>query len=167
MVFMVSRPATILRQEYRRFNRIASMNPAHPHIDVSDDRYFKTGTGVAIGTGTKIILPSTLDNSQGIKFEDEVRIGSNCEFQVWDSQQIIIKKKTSINDGSKILGDVTIERYGLLSCYIFISSGNHQAFKDPAILIKKQDRQHPGNSEKIHIEEDCWIGWGVCIKQFS
>jgi len=84
---------------------------------------------------------------------------------------IQIGDATTINDYCVIIGDVTIERYCLLSYNIYISSGNHQATLRPQWLIRDQDQlfhQHhlhnDHDSSQVHIEEDCWIGWGVFIK---
>lgn len=135
---------------------------------------FSIGKGSGVGAFSKIIFSSDggNDSDQGITIGNYGGTGRNCELHVWDNNQIQIKDYSTLNDGCKILGDVTIERFCLLSANIFASSGNHYALVKPNWLIKDQDefvlstnegrQQH---SEPIHIEEDCWIGVGVFIKR--
>jgi acetyltransferase-like isoleucine patch superfamily enzyme len=83
-----------------------------------------------------------------------------------------IGDRTTINGNCTLIGDITIERDCLLSYNIYISSGNHQAMLVPEWLIRDQDNFYASSqvdptkqNASVHIEEDCWIGWGVFIKQ--
>ena len=66
---------------------------------------------------------------------------------------------------------MTIEKYCVFAPNIFICSGNHYVTVKPEWLIKEQDdfvlSTESGKKEHsipIHIEEDCWLGWGVFVK---
>jgi acetyltransferase-like isoleucine patch superfamily enzyme len=84
---------------------------------------------------------------------------------------LTIGDRTTINGNCTLIGDVKIESNCLLSYNIYISSGNHQATLVPEWLIRDQDDLYISNQcieqqhDLVHIEEDCWIGWGVFIKQ--
>lgn len=143
-------------------------------VYINHFRKFSIGKGSGIGAFSKIIFSSDggSDSDQSISIGNYGGTGRNCELHVWDNNQIQIKDYSTLNDGCKILGDVTIERFCLLSANIFASSGNHYALVKPNWLIKDQDEfvlsteeGRRAHSEPIHIEEDCWIGVGVFIKR--
>jgi acetyltransferase-like isoleucine patch superfamily enzyme len=128
-----------------------------------------------IGKYSQLIVTKQSNRDSSIAKIDlhkSVGIGRYNELQVWDNNQIIIKSYSSLNDNCKILGDVTIEKYCTFSANIYASSGNHYATAKPTWLIKDQDifvlsteQGRKEHSEKIHFEEDCWIGFGVFIKR--
>jgi len=135
---------------------------------------FHIGKGSGIGAFSRIIFSSegTAKANQSIRIGDNAGVGRNCELHVWGNNHILIKDNSTLNDGCKLLGDVVIERHCLFSANIFASSGNHYAQSYPSLLIKDQDalilssesgrKEH---SKPIRVEEDCWIGYGVFIKQ--
>ncbi|WP_081980699.1 acyltransferase [Neosynechococcus sphagnicola] len=99
-------------------------------------------------------------------------IGKRVELQVALGETLSLGDFTTVNDNCMILGNVSIERYCLLSCNIYISSGNHWPCIFPTWLIRDQDKWIEDHVElvadysaPVHIEEDCWIGWGVFIKR--
>ena len=101
-----------------------------------------------------------------------VKIGSYSEISTTPGGVVNIKEYSTCNSNCKILGEVIIERYCLLSANIFISSGQHYAFEFPELIIKNQDEKildtkngFIKHSKRIHIEEDVWIGFGVYIAQ--
>lgn len=143
---------------------------------VSVSNYSKFYVGQNSGVGNYSRIQFSADNGTGgeqsISIGNNAGVGRNCELHVWDNNHIVIKDHSTLNDGCKILGDVIIERYCLLSANIFASSGNHYAFEYPTHLIKEQDKKilstekgRNDHSQQIRIEEDCWIGYGVFIKQ--
>lgn len=135
---------------------------------------FRIGAGSGVGGFSSIIFSSenNSDDQQSITIGKYAGIRRFCELQVWDNNHIVIKDYSTLNDGCKLLGDVVIERHCVLSANIFASSGNHYALRNPAWLIKDQDKAVLGeakgrkeHSKPIRIEEDCWIGYGVFIGQ--
>ncbi len=142
-------------------------------VKVSDYSKFFIGQKSGIGLHSRILFSEQVhDSTSKIVIGNNAGTGRNCELHVWNNNSIIIKDHSTLNDGCKLLGDVTIERYCVLSANIFASSGNHYAFEKPTWLIRDQDalvlstkeglQKH---SQPIHVEEDCWIGVGVFIKQ--
>jgi len=132
----------------------------------------KFSAGSWIGKNVSIFFEKPGGNHQTIFLGRDVKIGHFSDLYVGRDNAIIIKDYTTLNTHCKIAGDVTIERYCLLSANILISSGAHYATKFPHLLIRHQDqrvlsteagmREH---SKPVHIEEDVWIGVGVYIKQ--
>lgn len=135
-------------------------------------RKLKFSAGSWIGKNVSIFFEKPGGNHQSIFLGRDVKIGHFSDLYVGRDNAIIIKDFTTLNTHCKIAGDVTIERYCLLSANILISSGAHYATKFPHLLIRHQDqrvlsteagiREH---SKPVHIEEDVWIGFGVYIKQ--
>ena len=125
-----------------------------------------------IGKSVTIFFEKPSSGDQSIELGEGVRIGHFSDLTVGSNHRLRIKDYTTINTHCKIIGDVTIERYCLLSSNILISSGAHYATRYPHMLIRRQDekvlsdevgrREH---SKPVHIEEDVWIGVGVYIKQ--
>ncbi len=143
------------------------------HVKVSDQSKLVIGQRSGIGKYSRILFSEQQpDSTSKIVIGNYAGTGRNCELHVWNNNSIIIKDHSTLNDGCKLLGDVTIEKYCVLSANIFASSGNHYAFERPTWLIKDQDAlvlsTEAGmerHSQPVHIEEDCWIGVGVFIKQ--
>jgi acetyltransferase-like isoleucine patch superfamily enzyme len=109
---------------------------------------------------------------QTISLGEGVRVSNFSDLTVGTNDALILKDYTTLNTHCKIIGEVTIERYCLLSANIFISSGQHYATRFPHLLIRQQDEKILGteegqrqHSKPVHIEEDVWIGFGVFIKQ--
>src|SRR5688572_392095 len=143
-------------------------------VQVSDYSKFSIGVHSGVGSYSRILFSSYYHpaENQSISIGNHAGVGMNCELHVWNNNHIEIKDHATLNDGCKLLGDVTIEKYCLLSANIFASSGNHYAFEHPGWLIKDQDKKilsteegKKAHSQPIHIEEDCWIGYGVFIKR--
>jgi acetyltransferase-like isoleucine patch superfamily enzyme len=133
---------------------------------------FKFSKTTWIGKSVSIFFEKPGRERQSIFLGEGVKIGHFSDLAVGADHVIMIKDFTTLNTHCKIAGDVTIERYCLLSSNILISSGAHYATKYPHLLIRQQDerilssedglREH---SKPVHIEEDVWIGFGVYIKQ--
>lgn len=126
-----------------------------------------------LGKGVSLYIPkSQFVNDGEISLLKHVRIGSYSELSTSPGGVIKIKDHSTLNTNCKVLGDVTIERYCVISANVFISSGNHYAFKYPPVLIRKQDMKvfstkegQQNHSKKIVINEDVWVGFGVFIAQ--
>lgn len=118
-------------------------------------------------------FPSVTDQTyQYIDLRAHVKLRNNVQLTVLSYDRLTIKDYTAIHDNCMIIGTVTIEKYNVLSANIYLSSGNHYADYQPYWLIKDQDQavlnqkdKQLQHSKKIHIEEDCWLGWGVFVKR--
>lgn len=112
-----------------------------------------------------------LVNRGNIRLGNHTYIDQSTDLLAPIGTNISVGDRTTINGHCVILGDVIIESDCLLSYNIYISSGNHQIALVPEWLIHDQDDLYKSTpdpkeySSQVHIEEDCWIGWGVFIKQ--
>jgi len=138
----------------------------------NDLRRLKFTTTSWIGKSVSIFFEKPSGSAQSISLGEGVRIGHFSDLTVGIDDVINIKDFTTLNTHCKISGDVTIERYCLLSSNIFISSGVHYATRYPHLLIRRQDERvlsdktgRKEHSKPVHIEEDVWIGFGVFIKR--
>lgn len=133
---------------------------------VSGLRKISVPFGLSIGRGTRLLAAGgTLEKN--IILQKQTWIGEDVEFNCTQDQLIHIKCGSTIQDRSKIIGDVVIERNCTLAPNVYISSGNHEAFEWPALDIREQDKirtANPLQKNKCHIEEDVWLGINVFIK---
>ena len=123
-------------------------------------------SNISFGNESKINNGVVLNAQKGIiELGSNTRIGRYSELQPGLNQKIIIKDFSTLFSNCKVLGNITIERYCVLSNNIYISSGNHIAFDKPELIIRKQDYlcNQKTNNNKVHLEEDVWIGSGVFI----
>lgn len=144
---------------------------AYDNIDMIDLR-----PNARIGDSNKILYYPFPQNNSILKTKvflgENAWTGSGVELNTYTGGKILIKANSSVQDGCKLIGDVVIERYCLLAPNVFISSGNHNAIKNEFTLIRNQDRAQTKEtfnvleySKPVHIEEDCWLGVGVFIRQ--
>jgi len=138
---------------------------------INSFKKFQKAKSVWIGRNVSIFFDQPGGN-QLISLGENVRIGHFSDLSVGTNDTILIKDHTTLNTHCKIIGDVIIERYCLLSANILISSGSHYATRYPHLLIRHQDKRvlaseegMKNHSQPVHIEEDAWIGFGVYIKQ--
>jgi acetyltransferase-like isoleucine patch superfamily enzyme len=108
----------------------------------------------------RVLLLAT--NNGQLVIGNHTYIGKDVEI---GATLITIGDYTSLQDRDIILGDVEIQRYCIFAPNVYISSGNHYYGLKPTWNIKDQDeyvqndielsKQH---SQKVIVEEDCWIG---------
>jgi acetyltransferase-like isoleucine patch superfamily enzyme len=139
---------------------------------INNFKKLRFSSGAWVGKNVSIFFEKPGSSLQSISFGRDVRIGHFSDLYVGRDNAVVIKDFTTLNTHCKIAGDVTIERYCLLSANILISSGAHYATKFPHLLIRHQDQRVlsteagiQSHSKPVHIEEDVWIGFGVYIKQ--
>jgi acetyltransferase-like isoleucine patch superfamily enzyme len=111
----------------------------------------------------------TCTEQSKIALEGENYIGRNVE--IGPIQLISIGQHSSIQDRCILLGDIEIGRYCLFAPNVFVSSGRHYFDLKPEYYIKDQDELVRNSSElkakhsqKITIEDDCWIGVNAVIQ---
>jgi len=156
---------TIVKKIYHRLLKGFTRRPILPLLRRNRKKILIDSTAF-FGFRSKIMVyPSAAQDLAGhnVIVSKNCHIGNQTEIHTYSNCRVWIKPFTSINDNCRIIGDVIIERYCLLASNIFMSSGAHVAFTDPAMLIKDQDKLFPFPGKNIRIEEDCWIGWGVVI----
>lgn len=136
--------------------------------------YLITGRKPAIVHKTNLVLgknvnyfPSAIFITSGdgeIRLEDEVYIGRDVELGA-GTGKIIIHDGASIQDRCIIVGDIEIGRYCTISLNVHMSSGRHYYNFKPELYIRDQDTMVQANpvlaekhSQKVTIEDDCWLG---------
>lgn len=153
----------LLKWKFRKANVQHHSNlKLHPTVSIGRFSSIKFGNFPNVKTTTE----------QSIALGAQVRLRNNVQLSVLSYDQLNIKDYTTVHDNCMILGSVTLEKYNVLSANIYMSSGNHYAHYQPFWLVKDQDQaalQVPeiqqNHSAAIHIEEDCWLGWGVFVKR--
>lgn len=132
-----------------------------PTVSIKKEGQLSYGTHCNINKGSTLIIPSSTSLSLG----QECYIGRYVE--IGPSNSISIGDYSSIQDRSIILGDVDIGRYCLLSLNVLMTTGKHQFEALPYRLIRDQDqmllRSGVIQSNKITIEDDCWIGVNTVV----
>lgn len=98
-----------------------------------------------------------------ITIENKSWIGKNCELSTLENSKIFIGENCTINNNTKILGDIRIYNNVSIAPNVFISSGSHNFKYEPFMPIKEQDKLYPVENNKIIIEEDVWIGANCTI----
>ena len=164
------RRRAVLDKKYENSPEIRAL-VHRPDLEIDSFEITTIGAGASLGRFCSLRDHATSQSSRSIAIGKECWIGPAVELAVWDNHHLCLKGDTSVGGGTKIYGSVTIEKYCLLSANLLISSGNHHANHVPSRLIKDQDTLFAGCDEPsrgdmpIHIEEDCWIGWGAFLKQ--
>jgi acetyltransferase-like isoleucine patch superfamily enzyme len=140
----VARPCRQLIRRIRRFNKIVALRLRGVEVDWSADVYpdailERSGGRISIGAGSYIDKGVIIRPVGG-----SIVIGSGC----------------SVNAYSFLVGagDITIGDAVRIGSHVRIIASNH-VFSDPDVLIKDQGETKVG----IQIEDDVWIGTGVCV----
>jgi acetyltransferase-like isoleucine patch superfamily enzyme len=123
-------------------------------VEVSGQGKIIYGNGVRIGEGTRIDLAP----GSRLVLGDGIVTGRGAYFALGPDQQQTIGDGTSIQDGCRINGDVTIGRGCIFAPNIFVSTGNHTFDALPYLPIRAQERVAPSRELAIRVLDDCWIG---------
>lgn len=128
-------------------------------VEISGTGKLIFGKGVRIGEGTRIHLAS----GSRLTLGDGVVTGRNVYLSVGRGQEQSIGDRTSIQDGCRIYGNVTVGRGCIFAPNVFVSTGSH-TFDDTAHLpILEQERMAPSSDRPIRLLDDCWIGVNVVL----
>ncbi len=128
-------------------------------VEVSGQGKMIYGQGVRLGEGTRIDLAP----GSRLVLGDGIVTGRSAYFALGPDQQQTIGDGTSIQDGCRINGDVTIGRGCIFAPNIFISTGNHTFDALPYLPIRAQERVAPSRELPIRVLDDCWIGINVVL----
>jgi len=125
------------------------------NFDVQGEVVF--GSQVVIRGFSEIVVPKGCS----LRLNRNVFLGKFVEL---GAKNIFIDNNTSIQNGSILLGEISIGKNCLLASNIYMSSGKHNFRLQPELLIKDQDRLAlPQENNKITIEDDVWVGRNVFI----
>lgn len=157
----------IIRRLYYFVKHLINEDENFVNTEIQNGSYsanIKVGKNCAITPSAILICQ---ENST-IEFEGNNYIGRNVE--IGSSGKIFFGSHTSIQDRCIILGDVEIGRYCIFAPNIYLSSGRHYYNLRPTLYIKDQDAMVQNDTElfkkhsnKIVIEDDCWLGINVVV----
>jgi len=180
-IFSLRRPVLFkLNEKLDRYAMQSSFLEKHGYLPdgltMNDASVFDLASTARIGKNNKIVLSpiKSLTSARAAKLMmgEYCWTGDNVEINLFTGSQVIIKDYATVQDGCKIVGDVKVEKYCLFGPLVFVSSGNHYAVKDDVEIIRNQDSKYltdvalaAKHSQPVHIEEDCWMGYGSFIKQ--
>jgi len=112
------------------------------------------GKNVSLGERTRIELPK----NGVVDLGDNVSI-SRCAHIAPDAgRHISIDSGTTVQDGCRIYGDITIGQRCIFAPNVFVSSGTHAFDTLPHRPIQEQDQLAPIAPKAIRIFGDCWFG---------
>jgi len=117
------------------------------------------GHGVSIGQGTRI----ELDLGGTVIFGDHVSISRQVHIVPATEKLLAIGSETTVQDGCRIYGEVTIGRNCIFAPNVFVSSGTHAFDRLPHLAIQEQDQVAPVADKPIKIFSDCWFGINAVV----
>lgn len=135
-----------------------------PSVRHQIDGRFHYGEGCSIGQGSIVAIPAatTLRLGAGVYVGRNVELGPQAGIEIGDF--------TSIQDRCLLIGDVAVGRYCAFSLNVLITSGRHYYDLKPHWLIKDQDNHvlstdglSAGHSQRVRIEDDCWLGVNTVV----
>ncbi len=129
------------------------------NIEITKRGKFCYKDDIRIGSGTRIDI---FGEGSELSIGNQVNISRNVYLYCTDDQVLTIGDLTSIQDGCRIYGDVSIGQCVIFAPNVFLSSGSHIFKEKPNIPIIEQDALYKFN-RPIVIEDDCWIGINAVI----
>jgi len=123
-------------------------------VEISGTGSLVLGKGVRLGEGTRIDLAP----GGRLILGDGVVCGRGAYFAVGPDQQQKIGDRTTIQDGCRIYGSVTIGGGCIFAPNIFVSTNTHTFDALAHLPIPEQERVAPGRERPIQVLDDCWFG---------
>lgn len=123
-------------------------------VEISNAGTFRFGKSVTIGEGSHVDVA----HDSLVEICDAVSISRNVHLASSQGACVQIGARTTVQDGCRIYGDVTIGQRCILAPNVFISSGTHTFDAVPHLPIQIQEVRTPGDSRSIRIFSDCWLG---------
>jgi acetyltransferase-like isoleucine patch superfamily enzyme len=163
-----------LARDYQRLQGCYDPGILRFDVFVSDYRRVKKDHGeYQFSPGVRIVTPvGPCEKETGIDLGEGCWLGPNVHLEVIAGQVLRVGDFTTVNDNTVIYGDVRIGNHCLLAPDIYISSGIHSVKYHPAWLIRDQERAahedvatRGGLNRPVTIEDDCWVGKGVLIRE--
>ena len=130
-----------------------------PSVEINAGETMTWGSGVRLGQGTRIelALGSCLKISDGVTFCRNVHVVCSS------GTDLFIGKATSVQDGCRLYGSVSIGSGCLFAPNIFVSSGGHYFDVAPHLPILVQERRFSLPPAPVSIGDDCWLGINAVV----
>ena len=123
-------------------------------VEIQGPGELRYGARVRIGEGTRLDLPK----DSVLEIGDDVSVSRFAHIVPGSSGHILVGSRSTIQDGCRIYGNVTIGPRCIFAPNLFVSSGTHVFDALPHLPIQDQDRLAPVASRPIRIFADCWFG---------
>ncbi len=127
------------------------------NVEIDGPGELKSGAGVSLGQGTRIDLPE----GSALSLGDRVSVSRHVHIAPESGRRIGIGALTTVQDGCRIYGDVTVGQRCIFAPNVFVSSGTHTFDALPHLPIQEQERLAPAPPRPIRILGDCWFGINV------
>ena len=114
---------------------------------------------MSLGEGTRIELPATSTLAIG----DGVTVSRGVHLVPAAGHRITIGAATTVQDGCRLYGDVSVGQRCIFAPNAFVSSGTHVFDALPHRPIQEQESIAPATQRPIRIYGDCWFGINVVI----
>jgi acetyltransferase-like isoleucine patch superfamily enzyme len=122
-------------------------------------------------TALVAVRPEAEHSGARVSLGADVYVGKDVEIAAIGPGSVVVGEDTSFQDRCLIYGDVEIGANCIFARNVLVVSTEHKMTYRPNWLIRDQDEQFHSDmagkaalaGRKIHIEEDCWIGWGSAI----
>jgi acetyltransferase-like isoleucine patch superfamily enzyme len=128
-------------------------------VEIDGPGGFVFGRGVRVGEGTRIELPATSMLAVG----DGVMVSRDVHLVPAADSRLDIGAGTTIQDGCRLYGDVSVGQRCIFAPNAFVSSGTHVFDAFPHRTIQEQEILAPAAQSPIRIHGDCWFGINVVI----
>ena len=123
-------------------------------VEILGPGILRYGARVRVGEGTRLDLPKNCMLELG----DDVSVSRFVHIVPGPNGGISVGSRSTIQDGCRIYGDVTISPRCIFAPNVFVSSGTHVFSALPHLPIQEQERLAPVASKPIRIFCDCWFG---------
>lgn len=135
------------------------------HINLESSVFGPVLSNIVLGINTTIDKHSEVFTTEDgiIQFGNDCYIGLRTIIST--SSRIEFGSHVSVQNNSTILGNVYIGSFCVLAPNLYVSSGRHKFKEEPEQLIRNQDLKYSNfiPSDRVIIEEDCWLGINVVV----
>lgn len=127
-------------------------------VDLPYEENFQFDNDVQIGAFSRIYITG----SGKVILKSEANLCRNVHLQT-DNGQIVVGQGSSIQDGCRLYGDVSVGRGCLFAPNVYVSSGTHVFGEVPYLPIQIQEVLYPVNALSVIIGDDCWLGVNAVV----
>jgi len=130
--------------------------------EIIGDGLLETGRDVVVGRGTWISMGA----GHRVTIGEGVWIGNDCDINA--APRIAIGARSSLQNRSQVLGDVSIGAGCVCAANLYVSSSWHRFADTPHLPVRVQDFHAQSlaagqRSRAVHIGDDCWFGINVVV----
>jgi acetyltransferase-like isoleucine patch superfamily enzyme len=155
----------------RILRRLVHAGRAPVNNVVCADRVYGLATTSLSESAHVSVWPESDSSTSAVRFGEGVHVGEDVQIAAAGPGSICVGDHVSFQDRCQIYGDVVVGSYCIFAKQILVISTIHKFREKPTWLIRDQDDSFWANmallperaGRRVHIEEDCWLGWGSAI----